>query len=144
MAVEKELSFNDYFNIVKRKLPQVVIYFLLTFLVIVAIAIWISPTYKSTATILIESQQIKPDQAKEKYAADRFSALNQVVLSKDNLINIAKKYKLYGSDSNPDMPREIIDTIIRKKILVERLRADSMCHFCIPILRILTISPMIW
>lgn len=124
MTVEKELSFNDYFNIVKRKLPQVVVYFLLVFMAVIAFAIWIPPTYKATATILIESQQIKPDQAKEKYAADRFSALNQVVLSKDNLINIAKNYKLYGLDNNPEMSRETINTIIRSNILVERLRAE--------------------
>ncbi len=124
MAVEKEMTFNDYFNIVKRKSSYVVIFFFLTFLAVIAIAIWISPVYQSTATILIESQQVKPDIAKEKYAADRFAALNQVVLSKDNLIKIAEQYKLYGLDKKPNLSREILFSATRQNIFVERLRAE--------------------
>lgn len=124
MAAEKEMTFNDYFNIVKRKSSYVVIFFFLTFMTVIAIAIWISPVYQSTATILIESQQVKPDIAKEKYAADRFAALNQVVLSKDNLLKIAEQYKLYGLDKKPNISREILISATRANIFVERLRAE--------------------
>lgn len=124
MAVEKEMTFNDYFNIIKRKLPYVVVFFLIAFMVVIAAAIWMSPVYQSTATILIESQQVRPDQTKEKYAADRFAALNQVVLSKDNLIKIAEKYKLYGLDKKPDLSREMLNLATRNNIFVERLRAE--------------------
>ena len=124
MAVEKELTFNDYFNIVKRKLSYVMIFFFLAFLSVIAFAIWMPPVYLSKATILIESQQVKPDIAKEKYAADRFATLNQVVLSNDNLIKIAEQYKLYGLDKKPDLSREMLVTATRANILVDRLRAE--------------------
>ncbi len=124
MDSERELTLSDYLSIVKRKFPYVVVFFLLAFFAVIAIALWIPPVYQATATILIESQQVKPDQAKEKYAADRFAALNQVVLSKDNLLKIIERYKLYGLDKKPDISREILINAIRGNVSVERLRAE--------------------
>lgn len=124
MDFERELTLKDYINIVKRKLPYVLGLFFLTFSAVIVYTIWKSPVYQATATILIESQQVKPDEAKEKFAADRFAALNQVVLSKENLIKIAEKYKLYGLDKKPDLSREILATATRGNILVDRMRAE--------------------
>ena len=124
MDFERELTLTDYRKIIKRKFKHVVIYFFLAFLAIIAIALLIPPVYQPTATILIESQQVKPDIAKEKYAADRFSALNQVVLSRDNIIKIAEKYKLYGLDKKPELSREILYAATLEHVLVERLRAE--------------------
>lgn len=124
MDFERELTLSDYVNIVKRKFPYVVVFFSLTFFAVIVIAIWMSPVYKATATILIESQQVKPDLAKEKYAADRFAALNQVVLSKDNLLKIAERYKLYGLDKKPSLSRETLINATRANVFVERLRAE--------------------
>lgn len=124
MDSERELTLSDYLNIVKRKFPYVIVFFLLAFFAVIVIALWISPVYQSTATILIESQQVRPDQTKEKYAAERFSALNQVVLSKDNLLKIAERYKLYGLDKNPNLPRETLINATRSNVTVERLRAE--------------------
>lgn len=124
MDSERELTLSDYLNIVKRKFPYVVVFFFLAFFAVIVIALWISPVYKSTATILIESQQVRPDEAKEKFAAERFSALNQVVLSKDNLLKIAERYKLYGLDKNPKLSRELLINATRGNVSVERLRAE--------------------
>jgi succinoglycan biosynthesis transport protein ExoP len=124
MDSERELTLSDYLSIVKRKLPYVVVFFFLAFCAVIVIALWISPVYKATATILIESEQVRPDQTKEKYAADRFSSLNQVVLSKDNLLKIAERYKLYGLDKNPNLSRELLINATRGNVTVERLRAE--------------------
>jgi polysaccharide biosynthesis transport protein len=124
MDFERELTLNDYINIVKRRFPYVIAFFCLVFPALVAYAIWLSPTYKATATILIESQQVKSDEAREKFATDRFAKLNQVVLSKDNLIKIAEKYKLYGLDKKSDMSPELLYSATRGNISVERLKAE--------------------
>lgn len=124
MDFERELTLNDYINIVKRKLSYAVVFFFLAFVVVVAIAIWLKPVYISKATILFESQQVKSDQTREKFATDRFAALNKVVLSNDNLIKIAENYKLYGLDKKPELSREILLAATRENILVERLRAE--------------------
>ena len=124
MDFERELTLTDCSDIVKRKFKKVIAYFLLVFFAVVVVAIYIPPIFQSTATILIESQQVKPDIAKEKYAADRFATLNQVVLSRENIIKIAEQYNLYGLDKNPEISREILIAATRANILVERLRAE--------------------
>jgi polysaccharide biosynthesis transport protein len=124
MDSERELTLKDYLSVVKRKFPYAIVFFFLIFFAVVAAAIWISPVYQAKATILIESQQVTSDDTKEKYAAERFAALNQVVLSKDNLIKIAEKYKLYGLEKNPDLPREMLNAAMRGNVYIERLRAE--------------------
>ena len=125
MAIEREMALNDYINIVKRRLPYVVGFFLLVFLVVIAVALKLPPVYQSTGTILIESQQVQSDLAKEKYAVDRFEALKQIVLSKENLLNIAEKYQLYGLEKNPKISPALIVKSTRSNIAVDLLRADA-------------------
>jgi polysaccharide chain length determinant protein (PEP-CTERM system associated) len=125
MAIEREMSLNDYVNIIKRRLPYVIGFFLLVFLAAIAVALKLPPVYQSTGTILIESQQVQSDFAKEKYATDRFEALKQIVLSKENLLNIAQKYQLYGLEKNPKISPTIIVQSTRPNIMVDLLRADA-------------------
>ncbi|MDO9204633.1 Wzz/FepE/Etk N-terminal domain-containing protein [Methylotenera sp.] len=125
MAIEREMSLNDYVNIIKRRLPYVIGFFLLVFLAAIAVALKLPPVYQSTGTILIESQQVQSDLAKEKYATDRFEALKQIVLSKENLFNIAQKYQLYGLEKNPKISPTIIVQSTRPNIMVDLLRADA-------------------
>ncbi len=125
MAIEREMTLDDYINIIKRRLPYVIGFFFFVFLAATAIALKLSPVYESTATILIESQQVQSDSAKEKYASDRFAALKQVVLSNDNLYKIAKKYKLYGLDKKPNMAPEGLVQILRANIKVDLLKAEA-------------------
>ncbi|MGB7816908.1 MAG: lipopolysaccharide biosynthesis protein [Methylotenera sp.] len=125
MAIEQEMTLNDYINIIKRRLPYVVGFFLLAFLATIAIALWLSPVYQSTGTILIESQQVQSDLAKQKYATDRFEALKQIVLSKDNLFKIAKKYHLYGLDKKPNLSPTLVNQIARPNIKADLLKADD-------------------
>ena len=126
MAIEKELSFNDYVNVIKRRLPLVVSVFLITLLLATAIALKIPSVYESSATILIESQQVQSDPAltREKYATDRFEALKQVVMTNENLFRIADKYKLYGLDKKV-RPREEVAMALRKNIKADLLKAPS-------------------
>jgi polysaccharide biosynthesis transport protein len=125
MALEKEMSLHDYINVIKRRFPYVISSFFLIFLAVAAYAIKLPPVYQSTGTILIESQQVQSDLAKEKYATDRFAALKQVVLSKDNLYKIAKKYKLYGVDKKPNLSPEGLVTALRANVKVDLLQADA-------------------
>lgn len=125
MAIEREMTLNDYVNIIKRRLPYAVGFFLLVFLAAIAVALKLPPVYQSTGTILIESQQVQSDLAKEKYATDRFEALKQIVLSKENLFKIAEKYQLYGLEKNPKISPTLIVQSARPNIMVDLLRADA-------------------
>ena len=125
MALEQEMSFDDYVNVVKRKLPYVIAIFFLVLLLAIAYAIKLPPIYESTGTILIESQQVNSEQTKEKYGADRFEALKQIVLSNENLFNIANKYKLFDLDKHPDASPADIAELFRVYITVNLLKADA-------------------
>ncbi len=125
MSLEKEMSFDDYVNIVRRKLPYVIGIFFLVFLGAIVYAIKLPPIYESTGTILIESQQVNSDQTREKFAADRFEALKQVVLSNENLFKIAEKYKLFGLDKHPDFSHSDVADLFRFYITVTLLKADA-------------------
>ena len=125
MDFERELTLKDYINIVKRRFPYVLGFFCLAFTAVVACALWLSPVYESVATILIKSQQVTPDQTIAKFAADRFATLQQVVLSNENLFNIAKKYKIYGLEKKRNVPREQLIGATRANINVQLLQAGG-------------------
>lgn len=125
MAIEREMSLTDYIGVLSRRLPYVLGIFALVFLLAVAYAIWLSPVYQSTGTILIESQQIQSDSAKQKYANERFEVLKQLALSKENLQKIAKKYNLYKLDKRPNSQKATIDNLVRLFTTIELLKADT-------------------
>ena len=125
MAIEREMTFNDYVGVLSRRLPYVLGFFTLVFLSSVAVALWLSPVYQSTGKILIESQQIQSDAAKQKYANERFEVLKQLALSKDNLQKIAIKYNLYKYDKMPSARQAEIDKLIRSGSMIELLKADA-------------------
>ena len=74
----------------------------------------------------IESQQVQSDPTitKEKYASDRFEQLKQVVLSNENLYEIADKYKLYGLDKKA-RPLADVAVAARKNINASLLKAEA-------------------
>jgi polysaccharide chain length determinant protein (PEP-CTERM system associated) len=125
MSLETEMTLNDYINLIKRRLPYVIGFFFLIFICALVIAIKLPPVYSASGTILIESQQVQSDLSKEKYATDRFAALKQVVLSKDNLVKIAQKNKLYGLDKKPTLSADGLIGAFRANIKVELLKADA-------------------
>ena len=125
MSLEADLTLDDYIHIIKRRFPYVIGVFFLVFLLTTAYAIKLPPVYQSTGTILIESQQVQSDLTKEKYAADRFAALKQVVLSNENLVKIAEKYKLFGLDKNPNLSRAGLVAALLSNIKVDPLKADA-------------------
>lgn len=125
MAIEQEMSFNDYINIIRRRFLYVIGFFILAFLASIAVALKLSPVYQSTGTILIESQKIQPDQAIQKYAVDRFEALKQVVLTNENLVRIASKNKLYDLNKKKNVEAAGLAQATRANIVVNLLTADS-------------------
>jgi uncharacterized protein involved in exopolysaccharide biosynthesis len=125
MALEKEMTLNDYINIIKRRMPYVIIVFFLVFISAIITALILHPVYQSIGTILIESEQVKTDIAKESYAEERFAALKQVVLTNENLIKIAEKYKLYGLDKKPNLPRIALVKAALDNIKVVQLQAEG-------------------
>lgn len=126
MANEYELSFSDYLSIVKRRWLQMLVTFMVILLVAVATAIFLPPSYQSTGTILIESQQIPDDVVKAtvtSYADERIEVIKQRVMTRDNLYRIIQKYNLYPKKIDSETTSTLIDDM-RKSISVILLNAD--------------------
>jgi succinoglycan biosynthesis transport protein ExoP len=129
MSLKSEMGLNDYINVIKRKLTYVIIFFVIAFVITVAYALYLPPVYESTGTILIESQQVQPnDLAKTTFAEDRFESLKKVVMSNEKMVGLAKKYQLFGLDKNPKLNSDreiIIAKLMRANATINSLQADA-------------------
>jgi succinoglycan biosynthesis transport protein ExoP len=95
---------------------------LLTFLVALALP----PTYRSTASILIEQQEIPQDLVRStitSYADQRIQVITQRVMTSTNLLQIIDKFDLYAEERRQE-PLEFIFEAMRKDIGTEMVSAD--------------------
>jgi polysaccharide biosynthesis transport protein len=126
MANEYELTLGDYLSIFKRRWLQMLMVFILVLMAAVAAAIFLPPTYLSTGTILIESQQIPDDVVKAtvtSYAGERIEVIKQRVMTRDNLYRIIQKYSLYPKKIDSETTSTLIDNM-RESISVDLVNAD--------------------
>lgn len=129
MAVERELTIGDYIKIVRRRAPYALGFFLLTLPLATGVALKISPVYQAGGTILLESQQVQPGvvtDVAETFATQRIEAIKQVVLTRENLVGIAHKYKLFGLEKDPEkfFP-DALAVAMRSHSKVDLIKADS-------------------
>lgn len=108
------MQLSDYWAILRRRKA----YFLLPFAAVtglaLALAILLPPTYRSEATFLIQRQAVPQDMVATtvtSYVEEQIEQIRQRLLTRQNLLEIAKKFQLYG-----DLPTRDPDTV------VERLR----------------------
>ena len=112
---------SDYLEIWRRRKRIVIITALCGIVVAAAVAILWPPTYRSSATILMEEPQVPRDLVSStitSYADQRVQVITQRVMATKNLIGIMDKYKLYADR------REIEPA----SVLVEEMREDIGFH----------------
>ncbi|MDL1956552.1 MAG: lipopolysaccharide biosynthesis protein [Candidatus Desulfofervidus auxilii] len=103
----------DYIRIFKRRKKAFLISFTLVFLSFLLLAILLPPVYRSTATILIEEQEIPPDLVRTTvtgYVEERLQAITQQIMSRPRLLEVINRFNLYA-----DLREKLtIDEIIEK------------------------------
>ena len=95
---------------------------MLTFIVTLALP----PTFRSTATILIEQQEIPQDLVRStitSYADQRIQVITQRVMTTTNLLQIMDKFELYEEERR-QQPLESIFETMRKDIGTEMVSAE--------------------
>jgi polysaccharide chain length determinant protein (PEP-CTERM system associated) len=125
MASEYEMSIADYIAILKHRAVLVIISILVIFGVSVLVAMSIPPTYESSGTILVESQQISPDLVaanNNTFADERIEVIRQRVMTREHLDVIINKYNLFSSQSRNLSATEKIDEM-RNSITVSLVSA---------------------
>src|ERR1700759_159109 len=91
------------------------------FFATILLAIFLPPTYRSMATILIEQQEIPQDLVRSvitSFADQRVQIISQRVMTTQNLLLLVERYNLYP-DIREKQPREV---------LLAKMRGDIGMH----------------
>jgi len=92
----------------------------------VALAVLLPPTYRSTATILIEQQEIPQDLVRSaitSFADQRIQVISQRVMTTQNLLVLIDRYHLY-QDIRLTKPREVLMQRMRDDVALKMISAD--------------------
>jgi polysaccharide biosynthesis transport protein len=91
-----------------------------------SLALFLPPTYRSTATILIEQQEIPQELVRSvitSFADQRVQVISQRVMTTQNLLSLIDRYKLYP-DQRQRVPREVLLEKMREDIGMHMISAD--------------------
>lgn len=127
MEQNKKQTITDFISIVKRRRWGIMLPFTaFVLLSVVVILIW-DPVYRSTATILIEEQDIPREYVMAtvtSYAEHRLQAINQRIMSSARLLEIINRFDLYSDKRRRLTIEEIIEDMRKKDIRLETITAD--------------------
>jgi len=119
-------SLGDYVAILKRRKAQLFVPLLVLFGVAVLVAFALPPVYRSSATILIEQQDIPPEMVQStvtSYANQRIKTIEARVITRSNMSEIIEKYGLYADDLRTKTMEEVLEDM-REDIDLELLNAE--------------------
>ncbi|MFN8992492.1 MAG: Wzz/FepE/Etk N-terminal domain-containing protein, partial [Pseudomonadota bacterium] len=115
-----------YWTLARRRLP---IFILVSVAVAVAGAVVVMSlpaVYVSSARILVESQQIPTDLVRSTVtsaAGERIQVIQQRVMTRDNLLAMADKFKLFADRS--DLSRSDIVDLMRERTAIRPLSVGA-------------------
>lgn len=121
--METQFDIWRYLAILKRRWPYLVFPAILVAIAAVGFAYTTPPVYESSATILVESQQIPTDLASPTVtsdAAERIRVIEQRLLTRNNLLEIAGKYSLYQFLGPNLSPTTVVENV-RKAVEISKI-----------------------
>ena len=116
-TLEEGRTFGEYLDMVRRRWLAAAIAFAIVVVIGAAVALLLPPVYRSTATILIEQQEIPQDLVRStitSFADQRIQVIKQRVMTTSNLLDVIREHGLYANEIDRK-PREVI---------LERMRGD--------------------
>ena len=105
-------SLSEYLDAFKRRKKHFLYAALICFVISVVIAFLLPAIYRTSATILIEQQEIPQDLVRSTittYADQRIQITSQRVMTTSNLMSIIKKFNLYQEELEKKTREEVID-----------------------------------
>ena len=130
MAVEFEedgKSLGEYLAVLKRRKKQLIIPAVVTFVVIALIALLWPPSYRSTATILIEEQEIPKDLVRStitSYANQQIQVITQRTMTLKNIMSLVEKYALYDEAELKRRPKTDIAKEFQDNVTLDVVSAE--------------------
>lgn len=126
---EKPKSLAEYLDIVRRRKKNMQIAAAITFAIAVLAALFWPPTYRATATILIEAQEIPQDLVRSTitgFANQEIQVISQRVLTLNTIMDIVQKYGLWSEDELRRMPRSEIVKKFQDRMNLDVVSAEVM------------------
>jgi len=120
------LSLPEYLAIARRRLRPMLIALAAGVVTSLALALLWPPSYTSTATILIEQQELPSDLVRStvtSFADERVQMISQRVMTTETLLGIIRRYDLYPKERNRETRDQIIKRM-REDIDVKMISAD--------------------
>jgi succinoglycan biosynthesis transport protein ExoP len=109
------LDLSVYLNVLRRRYLYLVIPAVVVFAAVCVVTFFVlSPVYEATAKILVQSQLIPTKLAASTVtasASERVKLIEQRLTTRDNLLEIARKFNLYPDQRNRASPSQIVDWI---------------------------------
>ena len=120
-------SISDYLVMARRRIkPLLITAFTVFCLAVLAAVLW-PPTYRSSATILIEEQEIPEDMVRStitSYADQQIQVIRQRVMTLDNIMAITDKFALYTPEERASTPRTQIAEEFDQAVNLDVISAD--------------------
>jgi polysaccharide biosynthesis transport protein len=123
---EEQKDFREYLSFVTRRRWPMLFTGIAIIAVSTAVALLLPPAYRSTATILIEEQEIPSDLVRttiSSFADQRIQVISQQVMTRSTLMQIVEKYDLYPQRRKRETTEEILERM-RKDIKLDLVTAD--------------------
>ena len=123
---DDEKTLRDYLSIAWRRKFHILIPFTLVLLVTIATVLLLPSVYRSSGTILIESQQIPEELIQSTvttFADERIQIIQQRIMTSQQLLGVINKFDLYKDTIRTTARSEILADM-RKRISNERVSAD--------------------
>lgn len=121
--MESQFDIWRYVAILRRRWLYLVLPAIVVAVASVGFAYTTPPVYESSATILVESQQIPTDLASPTVtsdAAERIRVIEQRLLTRDNLLQIAGKYNLFQFLGPNLSPTTLVENV-RKAVQISQI-----------------------
>ncbi len=125
---EQILEIGDYVDMLKRRKWSLVLPAILVVVLAGAVALLLPSIYKSTATILIEAQDIPADFVMTTvtgYAEQRIQSTQQRIMSSTKLMEIVNRFNLYRENLDRWTTEEVVDKM-REDIHLDLISADTI------------------
>lgn len=115
MTQDKTKDLKDYIQFVRRRKKQILWPIFLLLFLGGMITLFLPPTYRSRATILIEEQEVPPDLVRStvtSYADQRIQTIKHQVMNRSNLLKIVDQYELYPRMRGRKTTEEVLKRLV--------------------------------
>lgn len=129
MEQEQEtINLSDLTAILKRRRWSFIVPAAFVFALALIVALALAPVYKSTATILIEEQEIPADfvvTTVTSYVEQRLQSIHQRIMSTTRLLDIIDRFDLYADERDNRTTEEIVAKM-REDVVLEPISTEVM------------------